>query len=352
MDKIFSEMFSRQPDEVFNGDYFYHLPYYEKWGAELREMVGGVSLNEVHKRQENRMKNAFKFNWLRGEANPFLYDPFFKGKEDIDFIFEETIRKIARDGRPFMDIASWEDMGLAPYIIKMNPEIPCLVTDIDAYTMKQLRLCINENLFGYNINIASFDNFDIPIKDKTLDYITSWHGVTNSCTVGVTDSCKASVREQGQHIYQYSVGQEKVIDEIYRILKPGGRFVSLEMNRECDYNLQRLYNNYNEHGRLFGVYTYDEIQAVCELLTEEPWRDKFISAGFRVEAEKTQLKKSSLRSVINFLHGFTDYHGIHHREKANRGEQDFLRTIKDSDTENIGFDLYETDTFFVLRKPE
>ena len=327
MDKIFTEMFSRQPDEIISGDYFYHLPYYEKRSEELRQMVNGIPLEKSHEVLERNMKTGFKYNWLCGEDNPFLCNPYFI---DILNTYEDTIHAIARDGKPFMDIASSETMGLAPDVIKLNPQIPCLVTDINAFIMKKLRLCTDENLLGYNINIASFDNYDMPLKDAALDYITSRYGVMSSSS-------------KSDH-YQYSVGAEKVIDEIYRILKPGGRFIALEKNRECYYDLRELDNEYNEHGKIYGVYTYDEMQAVCGLLTDEPWRDKFTAAGFEIEVEENFHKECSLHDVMHFLNDFTDYHGIHQRKKINWSEP--------RHTENTGFDLYETDTFFVLKKLE
>jgi hypothetical protein len=48
----------------------------------------------------------------------------------------EIINEIASEGKPFMDIASSESMGFAPYLIKMNPEMPCLVTDINEAVIK------------------------------------------------------------------------------------------------------------------------------------------------------------------------------------------------------------------------
>ena len=56
-----------------------------------------------------------------------------------------AIYSIPEQGVPFMDIASSEAMGLASYILKLNPSVPCLVTDIDAVSMKQLRRRVNEN---------------------------------------------------------------------------------------------------------------------------------------------------------------------------------------------------------------
>ncbi|NLL39029.1 MAG: class I SAM-dependent methyltransferase [Clostridiales bacterium] len=105
----------------------------------------------------------------------------------------------------------------------------------------------------------------MPIRDDSLDYITSIYGISSSSETpaGGTKT----------NIYQYSAVKEKPINEVYRVLKPGGRFVTLEMNRECDFDLEKVYDHYNKNGNLFGIYTYDEIQAVLGLLKDEPWRE-------------------------------------------------------------------------------
>ena len=332
MDKIFAEMFAKQPDEIIGGDYFYHIPWLENIFVEAVEHKG-----------------LWPYQWLKGESNPFFYDPMadvLKGANK-DSEFEEMIGKIAHENKPFMDIASSESMGLASYIVKLNPQIPCLVTDIDAHQMMTLRSCVDEHLTGYNINLASFDNNHIPMKDNSLDYITSNNGIASSG--GKPDVSKKA------NIYQFSTGKEKVIAEVYRVLKPGGCYVAIESNRECDFDLRKIYDYHAEHGSLFGLYSYDEIQAVCGLLIEEPWRDKFTSAGFEIEIEKKHCRSYSLWEVMNFLHYFTRYHEIHHWEKENweqqRREENFTWNFDKNELGNIGMDLYDVDIFYVLRKP-
>ena len=206
------------------------------------------------------------------------------------------MEKVALENKPFMDIASSDSMGFAPYIVNVNPKIPCLVTDVDGFVIKLLRSCADEHLKEYNINFAAFDNCEMPIKDGSFDCITSKYGISSS------HGKQADEPQAGANFYQNSKGTERAIAEVYRVLKPGGRVIAVEPNIEFDFDLQKLYRDYNERGRLFGVYTYDEIQAVCEVLAEKPWRDKFISAGFRVETEKKYFRRYSINEVKKFLY--------------------------------------------------
>lgn len=280
---------------------------------------------------------------LQGEFDPYCDCPWLENikGENKDAKFVEIINKIAVENKPFMDIASSYTMGLASYIVKMNPKIPCLVTDIDQQEIKYLRRYVSELLPEYNISLASFDNFDIPIKDQSLDYITGICGIGSSCGKPENESMK-----NNSPVFP---DNEKVIHEVYRILKPGGYFITEERNMEFEYDLRKIYDDYNEHGKLFGIYTYDEIQAVCELLIEYPWRDNFISAGFEIEVEKKYYERYSINGIKEFLYNFTSRHGI--REWTN--EEIVLNSTPNdkNKAEDIGMDFYNVETFYILRKP-
>lgn len=417
MDKLFEKMFSVQPDEMTDGVYFYK----NKWWTDIEEKtIPGflnLSIEEIRKQREQNWLgqgeylSAFAFHWesrtSQGEFDPLSDAPWlehFKGSEKIDE-FEEIINKIALDNKPFLDIASCEGMGFVPFIVKKNPKIPCLATDIDGHLIKCLNIYAKKELADYNINFASFDNSSIPIKDGSLDYITSNQGITSSAPKPAAGSAN--------NAFQYSADKEKVIDEVFRILKPGGYFITTELSREYDFDLQKLRNDLNEYGKLFGIYTYDEIQAVLALLKEDLWRDKFTAAGFRVETEKNLPRKYSMDEVKRFLYNITSYTKIHewtdYEIALNYLSKDVVRYIKSAhtidemkwngltfhnkfnsigrfakiendrtvylseddiiniiwkyikpelskyenifDAEDIGIELYNTDSFYILQKP-
>ncbi len=144
MDKIFAEMFSKQPDEIIAGDYFYHITWFKDLLVEAAKNKG-FTLQEFLKWRENiANKRSVKIIWEEKTFQGELYQhnaPWlesFKGENKDDNLIA-IINRIAIDNKPFMDIASSESMGLAPYFIKNNPKKPCLVTDIDLHVMKLLR---------------------------------------------------------------------------------------------------------------------------------------------------------------------------------------------------------------------
>lgn len=309
MDKIFAEMFAKQPDEIMEGVYYYN----NSWWIDLEEKIApeilSLSIEEIRKQREQNWLGAFRHHWetrtSQGEFNTLTDAPwlqYFKGKEKI-IEFEQIINKIALENKPFMDIASCEGMGFVPFIVKKNPKIPCLVTDIDGHLIKCLHSYIDNNLAEYYINLASFDNSNIPIKDESLDYITSNLGITSS---GINSTARPQ-----KNIFDPSFNKEKVIDEVYRILKPSGFFITFELSREFSFDLQKIYNDFNEYGKLFGIYTYDEIQAVLRLLDGDQWRNKFIMAGFQVEVEKKFPWKYSVDEIKRLLYFYTSENEIH-----------------------------------------
>jgi Methylase involved in ubiquinone/menaquinone biosynthesis len=335
VEKLFEQMFSVQPDEMTDGVYFYK----NKWWTDLEEKIAPAVLNlpivEIRRqREQNWSSFVFRLHWEtrtnESEFNQSSDAPclkHYKGSEKIDE-FEEIINKIAHDNKPFLDIASCEGMGFVPFIVKKNPEIPCLVTDIDGHLIKCLNIYAKKELADYNINFASFDNSDIPIKNESLDYITSNQGITSSAQKPAAGSAN--------NAFQNSAGKEKIIAEVFRILKPGGYFITSELSREYVFNLQKLDNNYNKYGKLFGIYTYNEIRAVAALLKEDRWRDKFLAAGFRVKAEINLPRKYSSDEVKRFLYNIKPE----------------LYKYEDIVYEDIGIELYNSENFYILRKPD
>ena len=230
MDKIFEKLFSKQPKEIIDNDYYYNADHE---GDQFNETDEDLWLN----------KDGFKRNWD--------YSTSARRAEFVDLCGDIT-DKIAADNKPFMDIACGPGMGLAPMILQKNPKIPCLATDACSRLVKAWRYYINHNLTEYNINLASFSVLNIPIKDNSLDYVTSNIGISST--------------RNGES------GQIQALKEIYRVLKPNGYFITVE-NEWIDYD------KIDEVFKLLGKYNYYENQKGTS------WHDKFISAGFQIEDE-------------------------------------------------------------------
>ncbi|MCL2158056.1 MAG: class I SAM-dependent methyltransferase [Oscillospiraceae bacterium] len=230
MDAYFSQIFSAPPKKIIENDYFYDA---DQEGDQFDENDEDFWLNQ----------DGFKNNWERAG----------NWRTEITDLYGDATDKIAADNKPFMDIACGPGMGLAPAILQKNPKISCLATDACSRLIRAWRHYINRNLTQYNINLAAFSVLNIPIKDNSLDYVTSMIGISST--------------RNGEG------GQIQALNEIFRVLKPNGYFVAVE-NEWTDYD------KIDEVFKLWGKYNYYEEQKRMS-----PWHDKFISAGFCIESE-------------------------------------------------------------------
>ena len=230
MQAYFKELFSREPTEILEGDYYYNT---DSEGDQFDEA------DEAH-----WLNGRFKSSWdYQGQQQS-------RGA-DIFKLYDDITCKVAADGNPFMDIACGPGMGLAPMVIAKNPGILCLATDACSRLIKAWRYYINRNLAEHNISLAQFSALDIPIKDNALDCVTSNIGVSST--------------RNGED------GQVAALKEIYRVLKPGGYFVAVE-------------NEWTDHGKIDEVFRAWG-KGNYYLRPTMSWHDKFIAAGFEIESE-------------------------------------------------------------------
>lgn len=349
MDKKFEEIFSRQPDEIIDGAYLYHNLWYEKELAEISIMMN-TSIEELRKQREESwfQKQGFKTFWE--------YKTFYNSSDLIDkspllmAMYENIIamrekkinkilNKIAIENKPFMEISCGDSMGLFPFIVKINPQIPCLITDIDIHMMKHINMFINSNLPKNNINIAAFDNYDIPIKNNSLDYIVSIRGITDISSSDDTSS----------NFFKLTVGKEKAINEIYRILKPGGHFVTIELNEKWKFNSEKIHKAYKRYGKLFEVYTYDDIKEIQNKLKAPSWYEQFTDSGFQIKVEEKYPQKISKQEIKVMFYNLINTIKLTNREKENF---DLLMNRENFDeiANNYGIEFFQEEIFYVLRK--
>ena len=345
MNKIFEEMFVEQADEIIGGDYFYRT-WYEEFTDILKIPSSESPLTYLYEWNQRTLQGKRaglnKSPWILR-----IYKGIDSGLRRICEVFD----KIAVEGKPFMDICSSNSWGLIPFIVKINPDIPCMATDIAPHSIKRLRIFIERKLTEYNISLASFDNHNIPVKNNSLDYITSSFGISSSVSENVLNDIKAQ-----NNLSRLSMSKEKPISEVYRILKPGGCFVTIEKNIKWAFDLLKAREAYNRRGNLFGKYDYNEIGELQDKLKMISWRDLFESAGFQVEIEeKYPLQKVRKNLLYRFLYD-NSLKAYEWSDEENKWYKEYFSSPnkKDFDEEagDYGIEFAEGEILYVLRKSD
>lgn len=266
MNEYFKNLFNRQPNEIINGDYYFNA---DSDGDNFNAKDAELWLSGVFK---DRWKSAVK-------ADNGLVKAFYA---DVLNIF-------AQNPFPFMEIACGPGMGLTPIILSRNPGASCLATDACSLLVKSLRQHISSNLKQFNIDLASFSIFDIPMQANSLDIVTSFIGVSST--------------RSGEQ------GKLKALSEIYRVLKKDGCFIAVENEWRDMEAIRKVF-------RLWGRNMWVGMEE------KTSWNEKFEKSGFTVE--------KSDKTFFRYLDGYDN----------ELGEQ----------AERYGIKVGMKYTLFVLRK--
>ncbi len=230
MNDLFRGLFSRRPEKVIRGDYYY-----------------GTDADGDQFDEEDRdywLDSCFRNTWHdKQHEGPVLKE-----------IFDEVRRLFSDVSAPFLEIACGPGMGLAPIILGSNPKLGCLATDACSILIEAWREYIDKDLRDFNIGLAQFSVMDIPLVDGAFENVTSYIGVSST--------------RAGKE------GQIKALKEIHRVLKDGGRFVAIESDGWKDIEaVKKVYATWDPP--LWKPYS-DE--------PGETWKEMFIRCGFAIES--------------------------------------------------------------------
>lgn len=303
MNKQLIEMFLKHPDKEKEGIYFYNNE--ESTSIEENLEITG---NDIQSKKENT-SHYIKDNLLREWGKRSIFNTLNPDSQDNDFV--EMIKNIANDNSPVLDIASSANMGMIPYIIQLNPSLPCLVTDADTIVIECLSSYCKEYLSEYNISFASFDNKLLPFKNNSFKYITSIDGLLSSKHLSKTDRITTG------NGFACADESEGVIAEVYRVLKPGGKLLTYEYHNENRCDLSAIRDFCQRKGLVFGLFTYDEIKLVCEELKGKTWNEQLTSSEFQIVKEKRNVANNILTSaeIKRLLYNTTNTMGKQWREE-------------------------------------
>jgi ubiquinone/menaquinone biosynthesis C-methylase UbiE len=203
MDKIFKDIFNKEPKEIIDDVYYYGS---EKEGDQFSE-------EEIREQYETIFDRVFK-----------------NGRQIYPEAFSTIAKKVAKLNLPYMEIACGPDLGLTPFIKNINPNVPSLITDACPYIVKYWNKYVKESNYKGSMSFTSFDNTNMPLKDNSIDVVTSFLGI-GSTRIPDDDEMNC-------------------LKELYRVLKKGGYVFTIENELE-DYevvdSIFKAANRYNHY---------------------------------------------------------------------------------------------------------
>ena len=220
MRKAMAALFTKQPEEIIDGVWDYHAA-----------------------RDGDHFDDEDERSWLDGGRmaanwNRAFHEDNWPTMVDMAPAFEERPRRL-------LDICCGPGIGLVPRVLARHPEVSCLAMDASPRLMRALRRALDEPLRRYDLSLASFSAFDMPLRDASFDVVTSYLGVS-------------STRSGAD-------GKRRALKEVHRVLRDGGWFVTVE-NAFDEEAARRVFDLWGRPPwRMDGV-TFEELCAECGFL--------------------------------------------------------------------------------------
>lgn len=118
-------------------------------------------------------------------------------------VFLPIAKKIIEHGGVIVEIAAGPGGGFMPAILNEDINANIIISDLCPTVVREWKNFFESNIKPPNIFYTAFNNCDMPFKDNSIDVVSAGGGFGNT---------------EGDKV--------KVLSEIYRVLKPGGLYVS------------------------------------------------------------------------------------------------------------------------------
>lgn len=164
--------------------------------------------------------------------------------------YVDILNRVLNENKPVIDIASGPSMGFIPAIKAIKPQISCLAVDASDILIQSWKRFFAEHIDMPKVELAQFSLLDIPFKDESIDVYTSYLGIGST--------------RHGEK------GYDKVLSELFRTLKPGGKLFTVEGE----------WIDKSAYLELFSKMNREPWQ--CFIEEERTWNERFIEHGFEV----------------------------------------------------------------------
>lgn len=151
--------------------------------------------------QEERAENA---RWAEEIRNGKWIRKNWDSCMQNTTIAEQIGKRIAKSSGVILEIGAGPGGGFMPYILKENPSASVLISDLSPTVVREWKKFLDAELHSPFLGYAVCNFCAMPFSDGSIDVISDGGGIGNT--------------EQGS--------KEIALKEVYRVLKPGGLFVT------------------------------------------------------------------------------------------------------------------------------
>lgn len=177
-----------------------------------------------------------------------------------------------RRGQAILDLASGTGDLAARFAGLVGPEGLVVMTDINAAMLEQGRMRMaDEGLVG-NVAYTQVNAENIPFPDNSFDCITIAFGLRN-----VTD-------------------KQQALNEMQRVLKPGGRVLVLEFSHPKGASLKAAYD----------IYSFKLLPLIGKIVTKDAESYRYLAESIRMHPDQETLKEMMEQAGLERC----DYHNL------------------------------------------